>query len=88
MEFWLLMLKSIAVTLCLTLSGFTFAKIDVEYLATQTSEDKVNLEKIKNNGITQRIVELMDETVKLEGNLKIQYGAEDGPLYDLSSALF
>lgn len=82
MEFRLLLLKSIAVTLCLTLSGFSFAKIGVEYLATKTSQDKVNLEKIKKNGITQRVIELMDETVNLESNLKIQYGGEDGPLFD------
>lgn len=56
--------------------------ITFEFLPTQTQEESQLKEDIKQSGINQTVAELSDQLFPFNSTLTMQYGGEEGPMYD------
>ncbi|WP_375749782.1 DUF4344 domain-containing metallopeptidase [Vibrio sp. HN007] len=56
--------------------------IIVKYLPGQTEGEKEVIEILKNSGVNDTIVQLGDELFPFNNTLSIEYGSDDGPLFD------
>ncbi|USD67700.1 DUF4344 domain-containing metallopeptidase [Vibrio sp. SCSIO 43136] len=56
--------------------------ISVTYLPGKTEDEKVIAEFVKNSGINELVVEMGEEIFPFTNPLTIEYGSDDGPLFD------
>ncbi|MCW8329420.1 DUF4344 domain-containing metallopeptidase [Photobacterium sp. SDRW27] len=80
-------MKSLLVSLSLSslLAGFAVAaqnNISIEYLPAKDKEERSAQQLIANSGVNAILTGLSDAHFAFNQTLTIQYGAEDGPMYD------
>lgn len=56
--------------------------ITIEYLNPTTQAEAQAQQAIKQSGVNETVVDLSDSLFPFEKTLTIEYGSEDGPLYD------
>lgn len=60
----------------------TQSNLIVEYSAPQNVEEEQLKREIQNSGVNDTVVDLSNQLFMFEKPLTIQYGGEEGPLYD------
>lgn len=78
-------MKRIALATGLLLTHMAYAEVAINYQQPQSSTDKTAQQAIKESGANELLVELSNDYFSFNQALTIQYGGEDGPLYDPST---
>ncbi|HPY41549.1 MAG TPA: hypothetical protein PLM98_13585, partial [Thiolinea sp.] len=58
------------------------SKIQVTYAQPNNKIETTNLDLLKKSDVIQGFTEVVDSEFKLKYPIKVQFGANDGPLYD------
>ncbi|WP_420855602.1 DUF4344 domain-containing metallopeptidase [Vibrio maerlii] len=64
--------------------GQAVAGISIKMNEPQSPEEQQAKQSIERSGINQALIDLSEQYFPFESDLTIEYGAEDGPLYDPS----
>ncbi len=78
-------MKRIALATGLLLTQIAYAEVAINYQQPQSSADKTAQQAIKESGANELLVELSNDYFSFNQALTVQYGGEDGPLYDPST---
>lgn len=72
----------IAMAGCGSVTSYSHASMQVDYLPANSHDDKAALQAIKGSGVNDILIDLSADYFPFKNQLTIEYGGDQGPVYD------